>query len=56
MKPDLVTIAIVGAGLVVAFLLGQPDVVFSPAVKVVLGAANVLLVYLARVSNPTPAS
>jgi hypothetical protein len=50
-QQQLVTGAVVTASLIVAFLLGQPDVVLSPPVKVILGALNVALVYWARVSN-----
>ena len=50
-QQQFVTGAIVTASLVVAFLLGQPDVVLPPLVKVALGATNVALVYWARVSN-----
>lgn len=43
------TVAIASA--VTAFLLSQPDVVLSPGIKVVLGAAQVALTVLALKLN-----
>lgn len=52
MNQKTITAFIVTASLVVAFLLAQPDVVFGPGMKVILGALNVALTYWARQSQP----
>ena len=54
-RSQAVAAAILVAQAVIAFLLTQPDVVFPPAVKVILGAGAVGLNALALVLRIQPA-
>jgi hypothetical protein len=58
MNGNLITIIVVTGQAIIAFLLAQPDVVFSPPVKVALGALSIGLItvsrYLPSPNQPIP--
>ena len=52
MKDNAVTILLVVTSAVLPYLLSQNDVTIPPVLKVVLTAANIAVVAIARFSNP----
>ena len=51
-KANAITVLLVVASAVLPYLLSQSDVTIPPVLKVVLTAANIAVVALARLSNP----
>lgn len=52
MKGSAVTVLLVITSAVLPYLLSQNDVLIPPILKVVLTAANIAVVAIARLSNP----
>jgi hypothetical protein len=52
MKDNAVTVLLVVTSAVLPYLLSQNDVTIPPVLKVVLTAANIAVVAIARLSNP----